>query len=120
MWNAVRDETIAELKKHTCTRHLIITGISLGGGLASLSYVDIEKTGMFDQIEVITFGSPRVGNEKWANWFNSKVLSRRYYIKNDPIAALPMCLTKLICNYKQVGLPIRCDKKIEVCENRPI
>lgn len=120
MWNAVRDDTIAGLKKRSCTRHLIITGISLGGGLSSISYVDIAKTGMFDQVEVITFGSPRVGNDKWANWFNTQVLSRRYYIKGDPIAVLPTCLFRFICNYKQVGIPIECNKNTEMCESKPI
>lgn len=50
MWNTVRDTTIEQLKQFTCTKHLIITGISLGGGLASISEVDIERTGMFDEL----------------------------------------------------------------------
>jgi hypothetical protein len=50
------------LRKASCTKHLIITGISLGGALAELSYVDIRLTELYDTIELITFGGPNVGN----------------------------------------------------------
>ena len=120
MWNLIRNDTYDDLQRSSCTGHLIITGISLGGGLASISYVDIKNTGIFQKIEIITFGSPRVGNENWANWFNQQLLSERYYIKNDPIAILPFCITKLICNYKQVGIPIQCNKNKEECHSKPI
>lgn len=33
---------------------------------------------------------------------------------------LPFCLTKLICNYKQVGIPIQCNKNKEECKSKPI
>jgi triacylglycerol lipase len=68
MWNSIRDETAADLKASALTKRLIITGISLGGGLAMISYVDIKHMGIFDNIEIITFGSPRVGNKNWAKW----------------------------------------------------
>jgi len=47
MWNAIRTDVIADLAKSTHTKRLIITGISLGGGLAALSYVDINHAGLF-------------------------------------------------------------------------
>jgi hypothetical protein len=47
MWGSIRDEVIEGLRKHVHTRRLIITGISLGGGLASISYVDIRATKEF-------------------------------------------------------------------------
>ena len=71
MWRLVREEVILHLKTIVLTHRLILTGISLGGGLASLSFIDIQATGFFDNIEVITFGGPRVGNQKWAKYFNS-------------------------------------------------
>lgn len=73
MWNSIRNETFADLIASTPTKHLIITGISLGGGLASLSYVDINFLNIFDKIEIITFGAPRVGNANWAKWLESQV-----------------------------------------------
>ena len=109
MWNTIRADVLAGLRKTAHTGRLIITGISLGGALACLSYVDIANAGIFSNIEIITFGAPRVGNRKWADWFDSITRSTRYYIKGDPIAVLPRCLT-LICNYKQTGTGYACDK----------
>ena len=114
MWNSIRSYTLEELKKHEHTGHLIITGISLGGALTCLSYVDIEQSGIFDKIELVTFGAPRVGNRAWADWFDQKITVNRYFIKNDPIASLPICLT-LLCNYKQPGIPIVCKKNLQEC-----
>lgn len=48
MWNSIIDDTMDDLERSSHTGHLIITGISLGGGLAALSYVDIEKSGIYD------------------------------------------------------------------------
>lgn len=42
MWNSIRDQTATDLKASALTKRLIITGISLGGGLAMISYVDIK------------------------------------------------------------------------------
>lgn len=50
MWNTIRTDVIKGLKQNVHTRRLIITGISLGGALAGLSYVDIKATGDFDNI----------------------------------------------------------------------
>jgi hypothetical protein len=63
---------------------------------------------------VITFGAPRVGNRKWARWFDSITDSTRIYIRRDPIAFLPRCLT-LLCNYRQTGNPIVCYPKKQEC-----
>ena len=62
-----------DLERSSHTGHLILTGISLGGALAALSFVDVDNSGLYDDIEIINFGSPRVGNEKWANWMNEQV-----------------------------------------------
>ena len=47
MWEYIRDDVISDLRKYVHTTRLIITGISLGGGLASLSFVDIKASGEF-------------------------------------------------------------------------
>lgn len=114
MWNAIRKDTLDDLRESSHTNRLIITGISLGGALTCLSYVDIAHSGIFENIELVTFGAPRVGNKKWAAWFDSQTPSTRYFIKNDPIAVLPVCLT-LVCNYQQTGTAIRCNKKNQDC-----
>ena len=107
MWIKIKDHVITKLKECNRTKRLIITGISLGGSLACISYVDIQATNLFDNIEVITFGASQVGNDKWAKWFDSKIQSERIYIRKDPVVHLPRCFTRL-CNYKQTGKPIVC------------
>lgn len=115
MWESIRVDVINDLKKYVHTTRLIITGISLGGGLACLSFVDIQASGEFSNHEVITFGSPRVGNKKWAKFFDSIIDSTRIYIYKDPINFLPRCLTP-ICNYSPVGTPVVCYPKKQECD----
>ena len=119
MWNTIRTQVLVGLRTHAHTGRLIITGISLGGALACLSYVDIAKEGIFQNIEVITFGAPRVGNRKWAAWFDSTTPSTRFFIKSDPIAFLPRCLTS-ICNYKQTGTAYVCNKNSQECVRKNV
>jgi predicted lipase len=53
---------------------VIFTGHSLGGALASLAMVDFVRQGILstDLVQLVTFGSPRVGNSEWAKYFQSK------------------------------------------------
>ena len=114
MWNIIRDVTIAGLKKNNHTNRLVITGISLGGALTALSFVDIRQAQVFDNIEIVTFGSPRVGNKKWASWFDEQTSSVRYTLSEDPIPVLPRCLT-LLCNYGFIGTKVQCRKDSKTC-----
>ena len=112
MWNSIRSETIAALKTLPHTKRLMITGISLGGALTVLSFVDILHSNIFDTIELVTFGAPRVGNNKWADWFDTLTPSTRYFLHDDPIPVLPRCLT-LLCTYQQTGTRIKCTKNYQ-------
>lgn len=112
MWNSIQEDVLKDLRASSHTNRLLITGISLGGGLAAISYVDIQKSNIFGNVEIVTFGAPRVGNRNWSKWFDSQILTERYFIARDPIAVLPVCLT-LICNYKQTGSGIKCNKKTQ-------
>ena len=115
MWNSIRNHTLTGLQSVSHTNRLIITGISLGGALSLLSYVDIAAAKIFSNIEIVTFGAPRVGNNKWAEWFDEQTNSTRFFLDTDPIPVLPRCLT-LLCTYQQTGTRISCNKKYEVCE----
>jgi len=119
MWNGIKANVtsdLLEIKRQTGLNKLYITGISLGGALAGLAFIDLHYDNIFDTIKVVTFGSPRIGNRKWANHFNSLTNgeSRRYLIKGDPITILPECLT-FFCGYRHAGIKIVCKKKKGTC-----
>ncbi|EAS02396.1 lipase family protein (macronuclear) [Tetrahymena thermophila SB210] len=70
---------------------IIITGHSLGGALATLQAVDIKTQYPDYSIELVTFGSPRVGNQKFSDYANNllKNNSVRITNKKDVIPHLP-------------------------------
>ncbi len=96
---------LIEIKKQTGLKQLYITGISLGGGLSVISFIDINQAKIFESVKVITFGAPRVGNKDWANHFDETTSrsSKRYNIFEDPVVPMPKCLT-LLCNYQHTGI----------------
>jgi hypothetical protein len=49
---------------------LYITGISLGGGLSVISFVDVKNAKIFDDVQVINYGAPRVANKYYADFFD--------------------------------------------------
>ena len=119
MWNTIRDNVTSDLRAiQAQTKHntLYITGISLGGGLAGISFIDIRVEHIFTNLQVTTFGAPRVGNKNWAAFFDSVTNNKslRYIVKDDPITVLPSCLT-LLCNYKQTGIQIVCVEATQIC-----
>lgn len=81
-----------------------------------ISYVDIVQLNMFENIEIITYGAPRVANANWAKWMETQVEPDPVHIciKGDPICVLPKCITP-ICNYKHSGTGYTCNKKKEEC-----
>lgn len=112
MWEKIKLDVfrdLREIKLQTSLDFLIITGISLGGGLSVISYIDINHEQIFSKVKVITFGAPRVGNKYWAAHFDLITMTRtkRYIVSGDPIVVMPRCLT-LLCTYRQTGIKIVC------------
>jgi len=74
LFTNLKDDVIKEIQdvsKKYNTRELLITGHSLGGALSTLLTFEmlyVENTNM--NIKLITFGSPRVGNEYFVSIFN--------------------------------------------------
>ena len=69
---------------------LVLSGHSLGGGMCTLfGYLIADK--ISNNITVISFASPRVGNEKWAKKFNNLKNIRHFRIVNqkDIVTAMP-------------------------------
>jgi len=121
MWNTIRQNVTNDLRiiqNQTGFNTLYITGISLGGGLAVISFIDIRTYHIFTHVHVTTFGAPRVGNKKWAAFYDSitNKKSLRYIIKGDPITVLPHCLT-LLCNYGHTGIQIVCIENSSECRS---
>lgn len=116
MWEKIKLDVFKDLREirlQTRLDLLIITGISLGGGLAVISYIDIAHEQIFPRVKVITFGAPRVGNKYWAAHFDLITLGRtkRYLVDADPIVVMPRCLT-LLCTYRQTGIKIVCRENL--------
>jgi hypothetical protein len=119
MWGSIRSDVfrdLKEIKAQTGIDFLYITGISLGGGLSVISYIDINHEQLFSKVKVTTYGAPRVGNKYWAAHFDDLTggYTRRYLIKGDPIVVLPRCLT-LLCTYRQTGIKIVCQDATSQC-----
>jgi len=71
---------------------LIITGHSSGGATASLLAYDLGTEGhfLYNNIQLYTFGSPRIGNKEFVNSFMSfDIQSNRITYKKDIVPHLP-------------------------------
>tara|TARA_B100001093_G_scaffold470092_1_gene491320 strand:+ start:3509 stop:4540 length:1032 start_codon:yes stop_codon:yes gene_type:complete len=92
--------------------NIYITGHSLGGGLATLfSYFLSEITEQ--NLTVITFASPRVGNKNWADDFNSRSNLRHYRFvnKRDIVTAIPYIYFKHVGNCIELN-----NKELKYCD----
>jgi hypothetical protein len=75
---------------------IALTGHSLGGALASLAAPLLGEKYPSKSIHCLTFGSPRVGDRGFVDWFNSYVDSNfRLINEGDPVTAIPLDSTFL-------------------------
>lgn len=93
--------TVLDLKERYPNYELVLVGHSLGGALATLAGIDMQLRGW--EPLVTTFGEPKVGNEKFVNFFDelfalnysnqtsnrSQMRFRRVTHVNDPVPLLP-------------------------------
>ena len=101
----INDKTYLKIREHCKTLYsLVITGHSLGGAIATLCAFDLAKKYPYLKIKVITFGSPRVGNKKFMEIYNSleNINHYRYETHLDPVTKIPYF------GYYHVGLGIYC------------
>lgn len=78
------------IPENTEKNKIVFSGHSLGGALATIAalYFSIKYPNL--EISCLTFGSPRVGNSKFVQLFDSKVKhSFRYVNDNDPVPCIP-------------------------------
>jgi len=86
---SVRDR-LFELLNERSPAQLILTGHSLGGALATLCASDVRHHFSELNLEIYTFGSPRVGNRNFSQLFNQRIrASYRFVYGMDIVPALP-------------------------------
>jgi len=71
-----------------CNR-VIVTGHSLGAGLATFGGLDMINYVNNKSLTVYHYGSPRIGNQNFANYANSKVDFWRITKDRDPVPHVP-------------------------------
>ena len=75
----------------TCWRPPILTGWSLGGGVANIFAARLLLEGMgVDSVH--TFGAPRIADHRFARWYDRAGLAActyRYVTPHDPVTRLP-------------------------------
>jgi hypothetical protein len=80
---------------------MLIVGHSLGGAAATIAGARLLSMGIRpEQIGVITFGAPAVGNEAFSRQFSPKLDLTRVVIAGDPVTSI---LQKLVGGYRQFG-----------------
>lgn len=81
---------VSTLKKEKPSYTVVVTGHSLGAAMATLTTVDLMEAGL-TPIRTFHFGSPRVGNTDFAEWFSGKVGDRnRNTHYKDMVPHVPM------------------------------
>lgn len=78
-----------------------LVGHSLGGAVVTLLAARLLDLGVNpEQIEVITFGAPAVGNEEFVKKYEGKIKMTRIVIEGDPV---PWSLRKVFGGYRHIG-----------------
>ncbi|KAJ9063796.1 hypothetical protein DSO57_1037145 [Entomophthora muscae] len=97
---------------------LVLTGHSLGGAIAVLSTLNLQKAldMPWSRLAVYTYGQPRIGNSFFSNYVNSLPLSMtRVVNENDPIPHLPPLPFMYLHQHTEVhinnGVPKVCSTK---------
>lgn len=69
---------------------VFVSGHSLGGALATFCALEMKLVAQIEDVRVVTFGSPRVGNAVFAEWFKATVPQNvRFTHNRDMIPSLP-------------------------------
>ena len=72
------------------SKEVVFSGHSLGGALATISALNYAFEYPVLVVDCVTLGSPRVGDSKFANYFNRIINhSFRFVNDNDPIPCIP-------------------------------
>jgi len=97
VWPRIEAKLLALLDHRP--RKIWITGHSLGGALATLTALRIQRMGI-GQLETFTFGQPRVGDRVMAGQITSPFYRFAYYA--DPVCMAPFTVPRAM-QYKHAG-----------------
>lgn len=90
IYNSCRQQIMNILAVLSSSKQLFVTGHSLGGALAVLCVLDAAANTAYKDPVMYSFGSPRVGNPKFAEVYNEAVSrSVRIVNTNDIVPLLP-------------------------------
>lgn len=84
------------LTQHSAINEVMFTGHSLGGSLAVLAAIDFKLNASSShssvQLQVYTFGQPRLGNQLFASFLDTQFEGRLFRVTHDrdPIPHLPL------------------------------
>ena len=94
-------EYIADILKEHPEEKLYLTGHSLGGAVAVLAAARLSDLGVApEQLDVITFGAPAVGNEAFARTYEHRMRVERVIMEGDPVKSI---LQSISGGYVQFG-----------------
>ena len=92
---------LANILKEDHEDKLILVGHSLGGAVVTLAAARLLDMGVRpEQIEVITFGAPAVGNEAFVEKYEGKFDLTRFVMDGDPV---PIALRRVFGGYRHIG-----------------
>jgi triacylglycerol lipase len=119
IYNSFRKDIFQAMERLDNQKTVLITGHSLGAALATLFALDLLKNTTFSNVELINFGSPRVGNRKFCQAVNKEVTTVTRIINvHDVVTLLPPFVIPLPCRKnKGVFLHTKGKYKINVQKN---
>lgn len=95
-------EFLANGLKQNPQAKLYLTGHSLGGAAAEVLAARLLSMGVNpDQLVIITFGAPAVGNQAFVDDFGSKMNLTRITLKGDPVKNLAQIANDHLVQFKQ-------------------
>ncbi len=95
---------VEELQAHP-EQKIYLVGHSLGGAVATLGGATLLTLGVPpEQVEVVTFGAPPVGNQAFVDAFNSRLHLTRIVTNGDPVAGF---LLDMVGGYRQFGREVK-------------
>jgi hypothetical protein len=103
-------KNLAEILSTNQERKIYLVGHSRGGAAATLAAARLISMGVKpEQIEIINFGAPAVGNAAFAARFEPVLNLTRIVISGDPVTGV---LQALVGGYKQFGREIMWDNPV--------